>query len=84
MVHEDHEHRDDAQQFDAGVPSSSFLNLGVCRCVAFDVRPVRARALAVFAHSASFSQSVSPENSTGVERLHKGALVCQRLIIDMA
>lgn len=52
VVHEDHEHRDDAQQFDAGVSWH----------VAFDMRPVHARALAAFAHPASFSRLSLPKN----------------------
>ena len=45
MVHEDHEHRDDAQQFDAGVPASPIRGSGMCRCDASGVRAGRGLAM---------------------------------------
>lgn len=36
VVHEDHEHRDDAQQLDAGIPlPPPICDSGMCRCAVF-------------------------------------------------
>lgn len=40
MVHKDHEHRDDAQQLDAGIPLPPICDSGMCRCAVFGVYAV--------------------------------------------
>lgn len=40
VMGEDHEHRDDAQQFDAGIPLPPICDSGMCRCAVFGVYAV--------------------------------------------
>lgn len=53
MVHKDHEHRDDAQQLDAGIPlPPPICDSGMCRCAVFGVYAVVVlRVLVLFAHN---------------------------------
>ena len=52
---EDHEHRDDAQQLDAGIPlPPTICDSGMCRCAVFDVYAVVVlRGLVLLAHNSS-------------------------------
>ena len=66
----------------AMIRSSSVPLPGVSWHVAFDMRPVHARALAVFAHHASFSWLVSlPKILRGWNDCVRGVLIFQRLSI---
>lgn len=79
---EDHEHRDDTQQLDAGVPPFAFWCSGVCRRGVSDVYAAAARAcaLAVFVHHTSFSWSVSlPKILRGWNDCVRGVLPFPRL-----
>ena len=81
MTHQDHEHRDDAQQFDAGIPlPPPICDSGMCRHAVFDMRPVQVRALAAFDHHNSFSRSVSlPKILRGWNDCVRGVLPFPRL-----
>ena len=49
MVHKDHEHRDDAQQLDAGIPlPPTICDSGMCRCAVFGVYAVVVLRVLVF------------------------------------
>ena len=53
VVHENHEHRDDAQQLDAGIPlPPPICDSGMCRCAVFGVYAVVVlRVLVLFVHN---------------------------------
>lgn len=55
VVHENHEHRDDAQQFDAGVSPLAFRVLGMRRRGVSDVRAVSVRVLNFLARDSPHS-----------------------------
>ena len=55
VVHEDHEHRDDAQQLDAGVPPLAFRVPGMRRRGVSDVRAVSVRVLNFLARDSPHS-----------------------------
>lgn len=72
VVHEDHEHRDDAQQLDAGIPLPlPICDSGMCRCAVFDVYAVVVlRGLVLLAHNSSLVCGLSfPPNPTCPGRL---------------
>lgn len=65
VVHEDHEHRDDAQQLDAGIPLPlPICDSGMCRCAVFDVYAVVVlRGLVLLAHNSPLVCGLSPPES---------------------
>lgn len=64
VMGEDHEHRDDAQQLDAGIPLLPICDSGMCRCAVFDIYVVVVlRILFLFVHNSPLVCGLSSPES---------------------
>lgn len=61
VVHEDHEHRDDAQQLDAGVPPPPICDSRMCQCAVLSAYAVVfLRVLVLFVRNSPLVCGLSP------------------------
>lgn len=69
VMGENHEHRDDAQQFDAGIPPP-ICDSGMCRCAVFGAHTaVVLRGLVLLAHNSPLVCGLSFPSKSYVPRL---------------